>query len=53
MTEKIKVTIHGKEFEVNQKTFRSGKEGFGLYNKIIVVDGEAYRINLNIIETGK
>ena len=46
---KIKITINGEEFEAEQRTFKSGRKGYGLYGRILI-DKYPHRISCNIIE---
>lgn len=47
--EKIKVIIDGQEFEAEQRTFSTGRKGYGLYARI-VIKNYPHRISMNIIE---
>lgn len=52
MRDKIKITIHGKEFEAQKRVFSSGNEGYGLYEKL-ELENDRFQISLNIIKLKK
>jgi hypothetical protein len=52
MTKKIKIKIDKDEFDADERTFKSGKKGFGLYGKT-EIDGERYQMSINIIKIEK
>jgi hypothetical protein len=52
MVKKIKVKIDKNEFEAEERTFSSGKVGFGVYGKV-EIDGERYQMVVNIIKIEK
>ena len=52
MTKKIKIKIDKSEFEAEERTFKSGKSGFGLYGKV-EIDGERYQMVVNIVKIEK
>jgi hypothetical protein len=52
MVKKIKVKIDKNEFEAEERTFKSGKTGFGVYGKI-EIDNERYQVVVNIVKIEK
>lgn len=49
MKQKVKVKIDEIEKEAELRTFKSGRKGYGWYGTISI-DGETYRVSLNIIK---
>jgi len=47
--EGVEVNINGQPLLAKHKVFKTGRTGFGLYDKIII-DGCTYQISLNIIK---
>lgn len=47
----MRVSIENNTYELEERTFKTGSRGYGLYGKI-VVDGVRYQIACNIIEIG-
>lgn len=52
MPKKIKIKIDTHEFDAEERTFSSGKNGFGLYGKI-EIEGERYQMVVNIVKIEK
>jgi len=52
MTKKIKIKIDQSEFEAEERTFSSGKKGFGLYGKV-EIEGDRYQMIVNIVKIEK
>lgn len=52
MGKKIKIKIDKEEFDAEERTFKSGKVGFGLYGKV-VIDNERYQMVVNIVKIEK
>ena len=52
MTKKIKIKIDTSEFEAEERTFSSGKSGFGLYGKVEIA-GDRYQMIVNIVKIEK
>jgi len=52
MKDAIKVKIDETEAEAKKRTFSTGKEGYGYYDKI-EIDGDRYQVSLNVIKLQK
>lgn len=52
MPKKIKIKIDTNEFDAEERTFKSGKTGFGVYGKTNI-DGERYQVVVNIVKIEK
>ena len=52
MKEKIRIKIENEELEADKRTFKSLKEGYGLYGKINL-ENETYQLSINIIKIKK
>ena len=49
MKDKIRIKIEDQEFEANKRNFSTGKQGYGLYDKILIGE-EKYQLSINIIK---
>jgi hypothetical protein len=52
MAKKIKIKIDEHEFDAEERTFKSGKKGFGLYGKV-EIEGDRYQMVINIVKIEK
>lgn len=48
----MKIKIDKNDFEAEERTFKSGKKGFGLYGKV-EIDNDRYQMVINIVKIEK